>query len=135
LGARWGDVRRLRVKQSTFTNDALRVRFRVMKNRRHPSKRLTIVHHQQLVAESDLQRFPPGLREGPSVFAYVSMNEVNEILRLVSAAAWVNPPVTSYSFRHNFIARVRAFCEQSGEDLADYTGHFGDAMLKSHYSE
>ena len=67
-------------------------------------------------------------------FAAVSTADVDLILKKVCESLGVKK-VTTYSFRHNFIERVKKYCEASGEDATRYTGHASQNMLDSHYGE
>lgn len=135
-GARWSDVRRLRRKQICVSVEDLHIEFRVMKNRRRLKDRITI-HFPRYFCQGAIGGVRKGLRGcGPEdkPWGDITTGELNAALSDACSRLDV-PRVTTYSFRHEFVRRARAYTEVTETRVEDLTGHCGSAMIRSHYAE
>lgn len=77
-----------------------------------------------------LERCPPEHQPWKNVMT----TTVNAVLRQACEMAQVEP-ITTHSFRHNFIRRAMSYCSKKNIDVKLFTDHLGDDMLRSHYGE
>jgi integrase len=136
-GSRWKDLSRLLQSQVQLRPKALKIRYRVMKNRRSRDLRTTIVIKEGLGI-----KLPPVLRSflktrtssSEPLFRDVTTYDLNQALKVACFRSNV-PRITTYSLRHTFVKRVLRYCEKTGEPPTKFTGHLKQSTIDAHYDE
>jgi len=139
-GGRWKDLTKLRFNQMRALKGCLRVQYRWCKNRTKPQDRfpLRVPHELGVVTPKCLrrllsrQRSVPLSRQRP--WLHVSTKKMNDVLRKACAAAGVEK-LTTYSFRHNYIARAIGYARANNLEVHHLTGHMSGRLIDACYSE
>jgi len=137
-GARWADIRRLRLKQIAVKRNSIRIQVRISKNRRKRSLR------RNLKIRDVAGKL--GLELDPSLFALVESNDdpfsrpfekwkvddINKHLKITCLKCGLEK-LTSYSFRKFFIRNIIRYYEGDWATIINYTLHTKLDVVAAHY--